>query len=167
MEKAMPRYVVSRWWGQSVVVCAVALLLAGAWPAPQAPAASAVVSAPQAGTARIWFYRDYEPYGSRNFAPVSLNGALVGYVQPDGSAFYRDVAPGRYNITVASSGMDVNQDKNVDLAPGQEAFVKILASNSWESGGDTFAYRRDTFYVWLVPPQVARAELPSHPLTGG
>lgn len=154
-------------WGRRAMLCAVALLLAGVWPAPRAPAASAVAAAIPPGAARIWVYRDYEPYGSRNFAPVSLNGALVGYAQPDGSAFYRDVAPGRYHITVASPGEDVNQDRNVELTPGQEAFVKILSSESWESGGDIFSYRRDTFYVSLVPPQIARAELPSHPLTGG
>jgi hypothetical protein len=55
--------------------------------------------------------------------------------------------------------MDVNQSKDIDLAPGQEAFVKIPALSSWESGGEQTAYQRDTFYVSLVSTQVARAEL--------
>ncbi len=153
-------------WKTWAGVCAIAVL-APSLDAPSAPAASAVATPLAPGAARIWFYRDYEPYVSLNTAPVSLNESLVGYVQADGSAFYRDVAPGHYHITVASIGMDVNQAKDVDLAPGQEAYVKILASNTWDSGGDVAQYRRDTFYVSLVPPQIARSELPTRPLTGG
>ena len=153
--------------GHWAAVCAIARVLAGSLPASQAPAASAVAASVPAGTARIWVYRDYEPYGSRNYATVTLNGAVAGQASPDGAAFYRDVAPGRYHIGVVSPGMDVNQAKDIDLAPGQEAFVKILAAPDWEAGGGVNAYRRDTFYVSLVPPQVARAELPAHPLTGG
>ena len=162
----------SRWWRWGML-CAVALSLATPAaaqlaPAQRVPTASAAPAASATGgPTRIWFYRNYEPYGSRNYAPVALNGALAGYVPPDGSAFYRDVAPGRYHITVESGGMDVNQDKYVNLAPGQEVFVKILDSVTWDNGGDVAMYRRDTFYVSLVPPQIARAELPAHRLTGG
>ena len=151
---------------RSWAISCVAMLLAGL-PALDAPAAGIGASAMPSGSARIWFYRDYEPYGGRNFAPVSLNGAVAGYVAPDGAAFYRDVPAGHYHIGVISGGMDVNQAKDIDLAPGEEAFVKILSAPDWESGGDISQYRRDTFYVSLVPPQVARAELPAHPLTGG
>jgi hypothetical protein len=163
----MPGNVVLRSVSRYAAACATVLLLAGSLPATTAPAASAVLTPVPAGAVRIWIYRDYEPYGSRNYATVMLNGAVTGYSPPDGSAFYRDLAPGRYHIVAVSDGTDVNQDRTVDLAPGQEAFVKIMASVSWESGGDQQAYRRDTFYVTLVPPQVARTELPSHPLTGG
>lgn len=130
------------------------------------PAAAQMPSPAAAGTARIWFYRDYEPSVSLNIANVALNGALAGSVQPDGSAFYRDVPTGHYHITVESFGTDVNQAKDIDLAPGQEAYVKVLASD-WISGGDMTSFRRDTFYISLVPPQVARAELSNHPLRGG
>ncbi len=159
----MRRNPVLKSWRQWAVGCAVGALLAAGLPAPQeASAASAVVGSPMPpGAARIWFYRNYEPYGSRNMAPVSLNGALVGYVQPDGSAFYRDVSPGRYHVTVASDGTDVNQAKDVDLGPGQQAFVKILAATGWETGGGSGSYARDTFYVSLVPAQVAQGELSS------
>ena len=70
-------------------------------------------------------------------------------------------------VTVESEGKDVNQDKDADLPAGHEAFVKILALSSWASGDAFGSYQRDTFYVSLVPPQVARAELASHPLGGG
>jgi hypothetical protein len=138
---------------------AVALLLSGAYPLAGTPAAAQVASAVPPGAARIWFYRDYEPYGARNMAPVSLNGALVGYAQPEGSVFYRDVSPGRYHVTVGSQGQDVNQDAWVDLAPGQQAFVKVLGTNTWDAGGDNQIYSQDTYYARLMPPQIAEAEI--------
>ncbi len=162
------RSMMSRSWLRRATGCALLLALAGCLNPPGAPAASAAAAPMATGTARIWVYRDFEPSVSRNVAAVSLNGALAGYAQPDGSAFYRDIAPGRYHITVASYGTDINQSKDVDLAPGQEAYVKILANDAWEStGGDTSSFHRDTFYVSLVPPQIARSELATHPLSGG
>jgi hypothetical protein len=156
----------ARSWRRTTQGCAVLLVTAGC-AGPPGPAVSAGIGPPPPGVARIWFYRDFEPSISMNLAELSLNGAHSGYVQPDGSVFYRDVVPGRYQITVASDGLDVNQPGSVELAPGEEAFVKILASSSWESGGDTHAYKRDTFYVSVVSPQVARAQVERRPLTGG
>jgi hypothetical protein len=77
------------------------------------------------------------------------------------------VSPGRYHVTVESYATDVNQAKDIDLAPAQEAFAKILALSSWESGGGLQVFHRVTFYVSLVPPQVARPELANHPFGGG
>jgi len=153
----------SRSWPHQAAGCVLVLVLAGCAGAPAAPVA---VSPAAAGAARIWFYRDYEPSVSINLANVALNGASVGYVQADGSPLYRDVPAGHYRVTVESAGTDVNQSKDVDLAPGQEAFVKILALSSWESGGEQATYQRDTFYVSLVSSQVARAEI-SHSRPGG
>lgn len=129
------------------------LLAAGASAQPVTPAPAA-----PAGTARIWFYRDWEPYESLNLANVELNGAYAGSVQ-NGGALYRDVPPGHYHIAAESFGKDFNQTKDVDLAPGQVIFCKILSLSSWESGGDRHSFKRDTFYVWLMPPQVAQAEI--------
>jgi hypothetical protein len=149
---------VTRSWRRAALACA-AFLIAPGCVGPAAPALSTATAALPPGSARIWFYRNFEPTISLNLAEVSVNGTPAGYVQPDGSAIHRDVAPGRYQIAVASDGLDVNQSGSVELGPGQEAFVKVLASASWESGGDTSAYKRDTFYVSFVLPQVARAEL--------
>jgi len=154
----------ARCWLRRTAGCALALVLAGCVGVPVRPA---VVSPLAAGAARIWFYRDYEPSVSLNMANVALNGVPAGSVDADGSALYRDVSPGHYRITVESEATDVNQASDVDLSPGQEAFVKILASGTWESGADTTVYGRTTFYVSLMPPQVARIELATHPLSGG
>jgi hypothetical protein len=158
-----PAFRLFKTWG---AVIAVALSLVGPAAAQRMPAASATAQTPAPGAARIWFYRDYEPYGSRNFAAVRLNGTSAGYVDPNAGVFYRDVAPGRYHITVDSSGTDVNQDKTIDLAPGEEAYAKILAAPMWEMDGSEGMTRRDTFYVTLVPPEIARAQLAGQPVTG-
>ena len=100
-------------------------------------------------------------------ANVSLNGVDGIHVGADGSASYRDVPVGHYHITVESFGTDVNQAKDVDLATGQEAYVKILSLSAWENDSGEFnSYHRDTFYVSLVPPDVARAAIASHPFGG-
>src|SRR3954451_18033932 len=105
----------SRRWRRSAASGAAALLLAGVHPLAVAPAAAQVASASPPGAARIWFYRNYEPYNARSFASVALNGAAIGYAQPQGGAFYRDVAPGRYHVTIGQQGEDVNQDAWIDV----------------------------------------------------
>jgi hypothetical protein len=135
-----------------------------------APAPVATVAAPiSPGAARIWIYRNFEPSVSLGLATIMLNGAVLGYSQPDGSAFYRDVAPGSYTIAVQSYGQDTNQMQRLDLRPGQQAYVKVAALGSWASGGgdENPGWSRDTFYVYVMPPQVGEAELARHPLASG
>ena len=76
----------------------------------------------------------------------------------DGPAFV-DVAPGSYRIAPESFGVDSNQTRDVQLAAGQEIYVKILDDPTLMSGGDKTQFQRDTFYAWLMPPAVARAEM--------
>lgn len=134
--------------------------------APRPSVSSVAVPPISPGQARIWFYRDYEPSVSLGLASVSLNGVDGIHVAADGAASYRDVPSGHYHITVESFGRDANQSRDADLAVGEEAFVKILSLSSWESSGDLSGYRRDTFYVSLVPPGEARAALAAHPFAG-
>src|SRR4051794_12523042 len=84
--------------------CLCALVLSGAVPLAGGPAAAQSASSVSPGTARIWFYRDYAPYSSRSMASVTLNEAVIGYAQPQGGSFYRDVAPGRYHVTAGDQG---------------------------------------------------------------
>jgi len=139
------------------IACGALLALAGC--AQSVQTAQAPAGPIPAGQARIWFYRDYEPSVSRNFANIDLNGARVLSISPSGGVIYRDVPPGHYHIAPESVGVDINQAKDIDLAPGQEAFAKLLADNSWVSGGDQTDFHRDTFYISLMPPDVARAQM--------
>ena len=131
----------------------------------QAPVALAQATAAPVSpaSARIWFYRDYDPYVNRNYATVKLNGTVAGSVEPYGGVLYRDVAPGRYHLTAESAGVDCGQDADVDLASGQEAYVKILNLPSWASGGGFGGYRRDTYYLRVMPTATARIEVARRP----
>jgi hypothetical protein len=120
------------------------------------PATPHVLPPVLAGQARIWFYRDWLPSESLNLANVDVNGSYFGSVA-NGSALYRDVPAGHYRIAPVSYNRDFNQDRDVDLAPGQQLYVKILSSQSWD--GACRDCVRDTFYAWVIPPQIAEGEI--------
>src|SRR5262249_17406584 len=120
---------------------------------------AAVAAAQPAASARIWFYRDYEPYVNRNYATVMLNGVVAGSVQPYGGSLAQDVAPGHYHATAETFCTGANQNVAGDPAPGQEAFIKILNSRGWVSGGDLYSFERDPYYLRVMPAETARAEM--------
>lgn len=162
----------ARWLRRGGGALLLALTIMGLAPGALAPAAatdgSPGVPPVPPGMARIWIYRDYEPYQTLATPYVRLNGAVIGVSQP-GGAFYRDVAPGSYQATVDSDGTDVNQFVTVGVGAGQQVFVKVLVSAFWNSGGGLSGawWQRDTFYTWLMPPQTAEAELAHMPLYDG
>ena len=109
-----------------------------------------------AGQARIWFYRNWLPSESLNLANIDVNGSYYGSVA-NGSVFYRDVPPGHYHIAPVSYNRDFNQDRDVDVVPDQQLYIKILSSQSWDGACRNCV--RDTFYAWLIPQEVAQAEI--------
>jgi hypothetical protein len=101
----------------------------------------------------------WKPYGSLNLARIDMNGSYIGAVE-NGNAFYRDVPPRHYHIAPESFGRDFNQDKDVDLAAGQQLYVKIVSLESWGvSVSGSKNIERDAFYAWLISPEVAQAEI--------
>jgi hypothetical protein len=105
------------------------------------------------GMARVWFYRIDAPYITQARPYVRLNGVPIG-ISEDGGAFYRDVPPGQYYVTVDSYGVDINQFPHVILVPEQTVYLQIIGSQYWASGGATI-WTRPTFYVRVEPAQVA------------
>ena len=82
-----------------------------------------------------------------------MNGAKVGYEQL-GAGFYRNVAPGHYVIGAPSFlSLDPSQSATVDLATGQEAYLKLDALGWPNGGGENMVVE---YYVRLMPPQTAR-----------
>jgi hypothetical protein len=142
------------------------LLLAMTGCAQSPPIAAAAIPPIAAGEARIWVYRIYEPYADHWLPAVYANGGTIGWAQL-GGAFYRDVAPGHYHITVWSLGVDFNQSSDLDLAAGQQAYIRIVSLPSWEESGFRRSYQRPTYYAWLIPPQVAAAEIAPLAFGGG
>ena len=133
------------------------LLIAAGCADPPAPPQVSVAAPPlPAGQARIWFYRTWLPSESLNLANIDVNGSYYGSVG-NGSACYRDVPPGHYHIAPVSYNRDFNQDRDVDIAPGQQLYIKILSSQSWDGACRNCV--RDTFYAWLIPQEVAQAEI--------
>ena len=150
----MPRSVafcLMRWLGAAAL-----LVLAGC---VGEPIGAVQATPPPAGTARLWFYRIFDPSLSLNTANVDLNGVRAVSVPPHSHAIYLDVPPGPYHLSPESYGTDTNQTRDLVLAPGQEVYVKVLDDPTWMSSGDTTDIRRDTFYVWVMPPALARAEM--------
>ena len=151
----------SRWW--DTWTSGLLLIVAGCAPAmPQVPVAAPPVPA---GEARIWFYRDREPSESLNLANIDVNGAYFGSVE-NGGVFSRDVPPGTYHIVPESWAHDPSptpkQDTNVSVAPGQQAYIKIVDLTSWAwtvSVSVSKNFQRDAFWAYLIPPQVAQAEI--------
>jgi hypothetical protein len=135
--------------------------------APMPPTtASVTVPLVRPGEARVWFYRGYEPYAGKGRPSVAINGTYAGIAEL-GGAFYRDVPPGHYLATVETYGIDFNQVANFDLAPGQEAYVKIVSSPSWYEDGDKRAFERPTYYAWLIAGNIARADITHLAFYGG
>src|ERR1700730_18380033 len=152
--------------------CFILLLAAAA--CSQLPFTASIAVPPiPAGEARVWFYRAFNPYDSLGTPYIRLNDAIVAMSEP-GGASYRDVPAGPYHITVDSYGKDFNQDKDVQLAAGQELYVKIVSLRNWITGGGGGGdmggggdYERDTFYVWLISPEIARADVARSAFYGG
>jgi hypothetical protein len=91
---------------------------------------------------------------------VRFNGRIVGVSQP-GEAFYRDVAPGDYDVTVDSPGRDVDQFARVAVAAGQQLYIQVQVSKLWDCSGSAMASCRDTFYTRVQPPQIGAAAIAS------
>ena len=98
----------------------------------------------QAGMARVWFLRQFEPSESMATPMISANGLPVWISQP-GTAFIRDFRPGTYTFTVPSYGVDSGQSATVQLVLGTQIYLEIQSLRSWADSGDTA--QRDTLYV--------------------
>ena len=139
---------------------ASALLLVATGCAARAPVAEAPIPA---GQGRIWVYRNWLPSESLNLANIQANGVYFGSVE-NGGAFYRDVPPGTYHIVPESwahnPNTTPNMDTNVAVVPGQQVYIKIVDLTSWATSVSVSrSFQRDAFWAWLIPPEVAAAEI--------
>ncbi len=142
----------------------VVLLVVACAGGPQGPFyTSAEVPPLPPNLARIYFYRDLEPYESLAEPWISLNGERTTLSVPGGVS-YRDVPTGEYRISVASPGLYPNQNKTVVLHAGETLYVKIASLFSWDQG---LHWARDTFVVTLIGPVEARQQLAEMRLVSG
>lgn len=99
-----------------------------------------------AGMARVWFLHDLVP-GSTFFAPmISANGVKVA-ISPEGSAFYRDYAPGIYLFSVENCVPQPQTSQQLTLAPNQEIALHVQSD-------DTVSFDCIVYYLTQVIPQM-------------
>jgi hypothetical protein len=140
-----------------VISLAAGLMLAACQGRVSEPVMASVTVPPvAAGLARVYFYRDWEPYESLSRPRIYLNDAPAEISEPGGVSF-RDLPPAEYYITVDSQGVYPHQFKTLVLRPGDTRYVKIESLINWYRGGQ-FWYR-DTFVVELIPERQAQSEI--------
>jgi hypothetical protein len=125
---------------------------------PLYPEMASTIPPLAADRARIYFYRDYEPYESLSQADLYLNGAPVG-VSVSGGFFYRDVVSATYAIAVWTQKDFPSPSKTVGLRAGDTIYAKVESFRGWEDGGGDSNFARDTFVVVIMDPAQAQAEL--------
>jgi len=145
------------WWLASLLVLPL-LACAGAAHGPLFPEVAATLPPVPPDRARIYFYREYEPYESLSQAALYLNGAPVG-VSVSGGFFYRDVVPATYATVVWTQKDFPNASKSVALRAGDTIYVKVESFRGWEDGGGDSNFARDTFIVTIIDPAQAQREL--------
>jgi hypothetical protein len=143
---------------------AVTAILIAATNCTQLPPTSSVAIRPiSAGDARLWFYRDGGSRETQQRPYLRLNGQIAGISEPNGT-FYRDVAPGHYTVTVDSYlSTYFNQFTDIDLAAGQEAYVKVLSQ--LRPVGERAV--RENFYTQVIPAEAARPDAARRTFYGG
>jgi hypothetical protein len=145
--------------------CLVGVLLVLCGCAQLPPTSSVAIPSVPVGAARIWIYRNDGPYETSDRPYLRLNGQVAGIVEPNG-AFYCDVPPGHYAVTVDSYGVPYpNQFTGVDLAAGQTSFVKVLSMRE-KVGGEFGVGSRSRFFTELVPAEIAQADIAITPFYG-
>jgi hypothetical protein len=151
----------SRWfWG----VAALAALTACV---SQPTTGSVAIPKIPAGMSRVWFYREDLPYDGLDRPYVRMNAMVVG-IPELGGAFYRDVSPGEYYVTIQSYRNFINQFPHVDLMPGETAYFQVFELGSLSSGvGASRDFARPTFGVWMMPAAIAGPAIARSPFYPG
>ena len=91
-------------------------------------------------------------------ADVTLNEATTGISQ-NGAAFYRDVAPGLYNIALTPTDPYPHQFKTVTVRPGDVYYVRIDTLSKVPCNlFPTARCSEDTFIMTLIDPPVGMQE---------
>lgn len=144
----------------SIVAVLAGLMLASCQGQVSGPSVATATASPvPSGLARIYFYRDWEPYESVSRPLIYLNDAPSQISEPGGVTF-RDLPPGDYHISVDSEGVYPHQFKELVVRAGDVHYVKIESLATWNTGrGPGHIGHRDTFVVELIPERQALGEI--------
>ena len=146
-----------RWLSLKRATASIPLLATASCAEPPTTASVAIPPLPPQ-QARIWFYREVDTADWNSTTPyVRLNGAIAG-VPVQGGAFYRDVPPGHYGITVDGWGMSPTPSREVAIAAGEQIYARIGLGASWNRQG---------FTITLAPSELGRAAVAHSEFYGG
>jgi hypothetical protein len=141
-----------------IVLLLVLTLTACAAPGPPYASVEGTLRPVPPGAARIFFYRNLEPYETTAQTTLYLNNQPVAESQT-GSVLYRNVEPGQYVIRARSYSRFPNDTKTVALRPGQVIYVRIDSLKSWTTCAYADSGCFETFVVNLVDPRAAEYEM--------
>ena len=133
------------------------------------PAVAAVIAGgPPQGYARIWVYREDEPYVSLDRPYVRFNGAIVAisdWAVPSIATWH----PADITSPSNSVGSDENQFVEVGAAAGQQIYIEVQVLQYWacEGYGMHSHWCAPTFYTRLQSPQVGAAAIARSKFYGG
>ena len=149
---------------------ALAILALGACQGPQGPGGptyaeiGAQIPPLAPDHARIFFYREYEPYEGLSRPYIRLNNNPVTISEPGGVS-YRDVAPGTYFVSVDTAGLYPDQFKTLAFAAGQTYYIQIQSYFHYNTGDVTIV--RDTLVVAPMDAERGKREIQDkHVVTG-
>ena len=83
------------------------------------------------GQSRVWFVRQLLPGSIVTPPTVYVNGAPIAR-SAQGTAFYRDFAPGRYAFTVENCTQHPNTGQTMTLQPNAQYAIEIQQDDNFE-----------------------------------
>ena len=108
------------------------------------------------GQARLYFYRDYEPYESLGRPNIRING-MAALISEPGGVSYRDLAAGSYVISVDNVGPSPGETRTLGLRSGETLYLKIESNRAFNEGFTSPG--PDTFAVVPIDPAQAQREI--------
>ena len=150
-----------------LIALSLVSLLAACMAPPQETMLSGPLPPAPPGTARLVFYRLFEPYDTTAMSTIYLNGTATGISQI-GAVLYRDVTPGRYDLSVFSPRPYPNQFKTVVIKAGDVFYVRIDALPKQPcSKFPADPCYADTFIVTVVDPAIGPQQIQGLRLIAG
>jgi len=101
--------------------------------------------------ARLVVFCDNDPVTDPAWTTVSLDRTPIGGIGP-GNVFYRDVAPGTYELEVRSEQLYPNQAKTLSVGPGTTTFIDVQVAIGW---GKSESKPTRPFTLVIVDPATA------------
>jgi hypothetical protein len=139
------------WLARLTIVAALIMSLA-ALGSLAGPAFAADQGAPIAGgQARVWFLRQLLPGEAFHAPMVYVNGAPIAKAA-EGTAFYRDFAPGRYTFSIENCIPEPGTSQTLDLQPGHQWALQVTQDDN----GPYRCSPPQVSYLQQVSPQQAQ-----------